>query len=281
MPREVSKAPARRSCEGWCRLRKAARRQKWRRSYASPEGIWGWPKRSTPVPWNRLLVAVRLRKREACCSTPQQVRAVRRQLTQKQWHRILKACCPRKWRGRLATSAGVWTARGQLTQHEWYRLLKFCRRKLGGTSFVTPQELLVHVLDGVYLAAAAGCGGSRWRKGVPFIAHLLKTIRQRARDSRESPYNRKRARGEQLPEGQVRDIARDIEDEEERNELMQRLREHIRGDAELEGILHGLETGMNASEIKRLLGLDDTAYATARRRLRRQLDKLGLRGGKS
>jgi RNA polymerase sigma-70 factor (ECF subfamily) len=60
-----------------------------------------------------------------------------------------------------------------------------------------------------------------------------------------------------------------------RQELAQ-IRALFAGDAVVLGILDGLGEGLEAEQIRERLGLDSTAYDTARRRMRRALLREGL-----
>jgi hypothetical protein len=187
----------------------------------------------------------------------------------------------------LATPQEVWQARQQLTPEQWHRLLKAARIKRGGTSFATAEELVEDVLNSTYIAAATGCGGRRWRKSVPFMAHLMMSIKGRAHDDRNCADRRhtdRRGPDRSLHAAQAGDVLEDLLHEESRQErqaLIEAVRERVRGDRELEEILQGIEEGRPVSEVMGRLNLDITRYESARRRLRRLLEKLGLRGGRS
>jgi RNA polymerase sigma-70 factor (ECF subfamily) len=139
----------------------------------------------------------------------------------------------------------------------------------GGLGWVDVlNEAIVRVLDGT----------RAWPPGVPLLAFLSGVMRSICLD------HWRRARRE-LPGDDPDGLAEEAEqmpDQERTLAAAQALAEVNRlfaRDAQARKIIAGLAEGLEAQEIRRLYGLSEVEYDSARKRMRRALLRSGLAGG--
>lgn len=176
---------------------------------------------------------------------------------------------------------------------QWARLYKRASILLGGTQYRDPQELLNEAVVRT-LRAANGEHGRHWPASVPFVAYLMQTIRGLASDSRESlaaaPLREMEtlatdslsadealgAHGQFHPD--VVTLAIEAGECAEARENAQadvaKIDAFFAGDNEVGWIIEGTKEGLQAKEIRELAEMTPTQYETARKRLRRGLEKL-------
>jgi hypothetical protein len=196
----------------------------------------------------------------------------------------------------LATAEEVQRAIQEIDNADYIRLLKVARLKLGGSIYTDPEELVDEALLTPY-RAALGEGGRRWKRGVNFVAFLVKTIQGLASDSRGSA--ERRLTMSNLIPGQEGKPDRDLFEkpcfgatsaenevvaqadagtnhlaEEARDAHLAKVREFFRSDEAVNWIIKGIEEDKSAQEIQSLAGMSATQYATARCRWRRGLEAI-------
>jgi DNA-directed RNA polymerase specialized sigma24 family protein len=131
------------------------------------------------------------------------------------------------------------------------------------------QEAIARTLNGI----------RKWRRGVSFLGHLFGTMRSIASHAAEELKGGVVAPGDDpdedgdafTPPDAVEFAARFPKAERiaEAHEKLQALYDHFRDDERVLLILEGLETEMSGPEIQRALGISQTEYETAMKRLRR------------
>jgi hypothetical protein len=182
-----------------------------------------------------------------------------------------------------ASPAEVGTACKRLTVAEHLRLRQIARIAMHGAPFTAPGDLIAEAIGTAFLAAQ-GEGGRRWPRKVPFMSYLVMTMRGIASDARRA------IRWRTLREifdsdddelkGRITDLLSvpSVEeiwtDEEEGRRREEFLRAHFRDDPEILAILDGISKGFTAPEIRKKEGMTDTEYDSARRRLRRNVERL-------
>lgn len=181
----------------------------------------------------------------------------------------------------------------QLTLPDLLRLRKAARYCLPGSRYNDPDELLNEAVMRT-MSAADGGKGRVWRKSVPLMAYLIKTMEGLANDSRES--------WEQGHIGHLEDMGADgmssadiadrygpaqadlptqLSELEHDRDLQQRAQEdlakiddYFKDDIDVSWIIMGIKDGLSSAEIRSLASLTQTQYETARRRFRRGVEKL-------
>jgi DNA-directed RNA polymerase specialized sigma24 family protein len=186
-----------------------------------------------------------------------------------------------------ATGVEVAEAIAKLTSADHVRLLKAARIKLVGTAYTDARDLYREALITPY-AAARGLGGRRWPKDVDFMTFLMKTIQGIASDSRKSAERRQTRPlcdndlGRQdIPANVSPSTEEVVEDEQEAVELqyrseinLRRVCDYFSSKPQVMSIINGMQDGKSPSEIQESSGMSKTQYESARRALRRGLEKL-------
>lgn len=180
-----------------------------------------------------------------------------------------------------------------LSDTDLLRLRKAAAFLIGGTDYSDPQELFNEAVVRT-LRAACGEKGRRWPAGVNFMAYLMQTMTGLADDSRESVKVRPTRELETLAtdglsadealgkHGQYHpDVVTLAIEAGERAEAHDaavedaaKIDAYFAGDDEVGWLLMGHREGMKANQVREIASMSQTQYETARRRLRRGLEKL-------
>lgn len=185
-----------------------------------------------------------------------------------------------------------------LTAAERLRLFARARQLVWGTEYTDPQELFNETVKRALVAASGSKQeeerGRPWpidRVQLPaFLARCMDSI---ANASRESHDQTRTDRLEVLA-GETGDVdaviyqagrwntdaleqAIEVEDKRERERRAQAdaqaIESHFKDDQEVLAVIEGEKEGMPVADVLALFDLDQRTYDTARRRLRRQVDK--------
>ena len=186
-----------------------------------------------------------------------------------------------------------------LTAGERLRLFARARLLLWGTEYTDPQELLNEAVKRALIAASGakqeGERGRPWPLDrVPLPAFLSGCMDSIADSSRESLGQTQTDRLEAIA-GEAMDVdtmiyraggwntdtveqAIEVEDAADRQQRAradaQFIEAHFKDDQEVLAVIEGEKADMPVAEVLALFDLDQRTYDTARRRLRRQVDKL-------
>lgn len=186
-----------------------------------------------------------------------------------------------------------------LTTAERLRLFARARLVLWGTEYTDPQELFNEAVKRALVAASGdkkdGERGRPWPiDRVQFPAFLSRCMDSIADGSRESLGQSHTDRLEALT-GEIGDVdavmhraghwntdvveqaieAENTFDRQQRAESDARIIEtHFKNDQEVLAVIEGEKADMPVAEVLAIFDLDQKTYDTARRRLRRQVDKL-------
>lgn len=200
---------------------------------------------------------------------------------------------------RTANALELATAIAKLTPQEILRLRKKAGILILGTEYTDPNELLNEAVKRAMIAASNTAAederGRPWPlERVALPAFLSKVMESIADASQESVYQTRTDRLEDMagPDGSI-DIAMhgaghshsnvletmlSREEEEARAAAARRdvelIEEHFKEDQVVLAILEGEKDGMSAQEVCEMFGFDRTTYDSARRRLRRNVDRL-------
>lgn len=198
-----------------------------------------------------------------------------------------------------ATAEDLAEAFGRLTTEELLRLRKRAELQIWGTEYTDPMELLGEAVKRAILATTVdkqeGERGRPWPKDrVPLPAFLSKSMDSIADASRESLDQVATDRLEALA-GAESDVGTELyrgghfhsdvaEQLMEREEAQARqlaakqdaeaIERHFTGDDAVLAVIEGEKEDMSAKDVRQLFELDEKTYDSARRRLRRKVDKL-------
>lgn len=199
-----------------------------------------------------------------------------------------------------ASAEDIRNAIEELSQADMVRLHKASKNCLFGTEYKDTQELRNEAIMRA-MRAAHGDKGRRWKKSVPFMAFLIRTMQGIANDSYESLTQTKTDSMEDMATEQtsieealhehghfhrgIEVIVVEIEKAEERQALAKQdldaIDQFFKDDSEVNWIIMGYKDGLTASEVRELSEMSPTQYETARRRFRRGLEKIPLHRRKS
>jgi DNA-directed RNA polymerase specialized sigma24 family protein len=161
-----------------------------------------------------------------------------------------------------------------LTQADHLRFCSVARLEMRGTSYTTPEELVLLAVQDPWLAAR-GEGGRRWPPHVPFPAYVIMTIRGMCLDSRRQL--KRAAAGKVIWEGgdhEEPDVAAQVERGDQARIDLEALLTHFENDSDVRWLIRAERDGLSPAEVKDGSGMTETDYNTARRRLRRGIQKL-------
>jgi hypothetical protein len=200
---------------------------------------------------------------------------------------------------RHATLEELASAVNRLTKEELLRLRSKAKLHLWGTGFTDPKELLNEAVKRALIAASGDKRnqerGRPWpidRVELPaFLSGCMESIADSARKSVVQTHTKRLEvmagdRGDVdaviheagLWSPDVVEQAIDVEEAAQRQERARLdaalIEQHFKNDQEILAILEGEKAGMAVAEVLEMFELDQTAYDSARRRLRRQVDKL-------
>lgn len=192
-----------------------------------------------------------------------------------------------------ATAADVRSAIEELSREEAARMHRAASYCMNGTRYGSATDLVNEALLRC-LRAADGQKGRRWPTAVPFVAFMIQTIKGVANDSRESLEQRASVPLEDATLAAAAEVeapglrtyttpdfveqAIQLEEEQERIEKAAadaaRIEAHFEGDAQMSWLIMGLKDDLSPSEIQAVSGMNQTQYNSARRKLRRHMEKL-------
>ena len=194
---------------------------------------------------------------------------------------------------RNATKEEICSAYTMLTEIELARLERAAKYALWGTEYTDPLELVGEAITRL-LEGAGGDGGRHWPIGVEFMACMVRTIQSIADSSLNSNEQKKTKRLAAMAgdDGDMEDVlfannhfqtdvveqAIDEEDESERQAAIKAdadlIEQHFKNDEQITWIIMGEKDDLKPAELQELSGMTPTEYDSARRRFRRNLDKL-------
>ena len=198
-----------------------------------------------------------------------------------------------------ATAEELSDAVGRLTVEERIRLAKKARILIWGTEYSDPLELLSEAVKRALIAATGDRSykerGRPWPKNrVDLPAFLSECMKSIADSSRESIHQTMTVELEAIA-GDTGDmdsalndwgysqpdiVAQAIDFEEDESRIAQaradvaKIERHFENDQDVLAILEGEKEEMTAAEVLSMFSMDQKTYDSARRRLRRQVDKL-------
>ena len=175
--------------------------------------------------------------------------------------------------GTHATAAEVATALVALSDADLIRLKRVAQLRSAGLSAVTWEDLLNE-------AVTRSLAGARvWPLDVPFIAFMAQTIRSIASEERRRIEHEQTSAEADLQSGEddnqpITDMAiNDITPERQvvARRTLKAIEDLFQYDREAEAILRGFAEGATPEQIQVSAALTPTQYASAQRRIRRQL----------
>ncbi|TXI17923.1 MAG: hypothetical protein E6Q67_12530 [Roseateles sp.] len=200
---------------------------------------------------------------------------------------------------RHATVEELSQAIAQLTKAELLRLTYRAKLLAWGTEYANPLELFNEACKRALIAASGdrrdGERGRPWPiDRVPLPAFLSGCMDSIAEASRDSAYQTKTDRLEAVASetgdvdavihkaglwnSDVVEQAVEAEDIAERQEAAQRnaeaIEKHFANDQNVLAVIEGEKAGLSVAEVLEMFEIDQTAYDSARRKLRRKVDKL-------
>lgn len=185
--------------------------------------------------------------------------------------------------GEAATLAHIEAAIDCLSDAEWLRLRKMAASHLWGTRFADPDELVNETIT--RLAE----GTRHWPTGMKFVPWMDSAMKSVADGLRQLRSRKLEALAADVvecddPEEALDIFASDSQTpldsmltEEARNaatDALEKIAEYFKDDQDVTWILMGIEDGLKADEIRDTAGMTQTQYETARRRMRRGIEKL-------
>lgn len=171
-----------------------------------------------------------------------------------------------------------------LSDTDWIRLRKIATGHLWGTRLGDPDALINETIERLIT------GNRTWRVGMAFVpwmdsamrsvANNLRTLKQETTmvlagdlanggDDPDEPIDIVGEDGETPLDTLLTQEARSMAENE-----LSKIEESFKGDQEVGWILLGLEENLSASEIQAMGEMTKTQYETARKRLRRERDRL-------
>jgi len=186
----------------------------------------------------------------------------------------------------ILSNAEIRTALEALSKPELLRLTKIAARMVGGTRF-TSDEL---VQEAIYRALKEK-GGRKCPRDVPFLKFLANVMRSVASADRKTtaidPITQAdrsasittEDQASRVPDG--RKTPEDVLiDADEYEKCVKSLQDLFVDDSECLLIVMGDLDGLQAEEVREMGGMDEKTWNTARRRMRRKIDKLCPEGWK-
>lgn len=170
-----------------------------------------------------------------------------------------------------------------LTDADWMRLRKMAKANLWGTRLDDPYELINETFERLI------AGGRTWNVGMEFIPWMrsaMKSVADGIRNRNSVKWETPIAElaGDSDPDttpeffGSEDKTPLDLALTEEARALAEaelaKIEAHFKGNQNVELVLMGIEDGMKPDEVREIGGITMTQYETARKQLRRGLDKL-------
>lgn len=171
----------------------------------------------------------------------------------------------------------------RLTEADWARLRKMAQANLWGIRLDDPEELINETFERLI------AGSRSWRAGMAFVPWMRSAMKSVADGIRNRNAVKLEATTTDLADDCDPDAAPDIFGSEERTPLdlvlteearamaesdLAKIEAHFKGDQNVELILMGIEDGLKPEEVRDIGGLTLTQYESARKQLRRGLDRL-------
>lgn len=174
---------------------------------------------------------------------------------------------------------------GGLSDIEWIRLRKMASNHLWGTRLEDPDALINETIERLI------DGKRTWNVGMAFVPWMDSTMKSVANNLRTLKRQPKVALagdlvggGDDPPEEPLDIVGEDgqtpldalltLEARSMAEKYLAKLEERFKGDQEVGWILMGLEEGLGASDIQAMGEMTKTQYETARKRLRRERERL-------
>lgn len=170
------------------------------------------------------------------------------------------------------------------------RLRKEASHMIGGTRFENPHDLINETVERLL------SGDRTWPIHVPFERFFTNAMRSVAYGIRHLKRQKSEVLAADHAEGtpdemdpievlgaKTPSIEEQFIREEDRQAAARHLatiEEHFKNDAEVTMVLMGIEDEISPAEVREMAGMTLTEYETARKRLRRGLERLSLKGRK-
>lgn len=171
----------------------------------------------------------------------------------------------------------------RLTEVDWARLRKMAQANLWGTRMDDPEELINETFERLI------AGSRTWRTDMAFVPWMRSAMKSVADGIRNRNAVKLEATTTDLADDCDPDSAPDIFGSEETTPLdlvlteearamaeadLAKIEARFKGDQNVELILMGIEDGLKPEEVREIGGLTLTQYESARKQLRRGLDRL-------
>lgn len=185
--------------------------------------------------------------------------------------------------GAAATLDQIEDAIESLTDADWARLRKMANANLWGTRLDDPEELVNETLERLI------SGSRTWSTGMVFIPWMRSAMKSVADGLRNRKAAKLEATATDLTNDCDPEAAPEVFGSEEATPLhlilteearvmaesnLARIEAHFKGNQTVELILMGIEDSLKPEEVREIGGLTLTQYETARKQLRRGLDRL-------
>jgi DNA-directed RNA polymerase specialized sigma24 family protein len=170
-----------------------------------------------------------------------------------------------------------------LTDADWARLRKMAYANLWGTRMDDPEELINETFERLI------SGGRTWNMDMAFVPWMRSAMKSVADGLRNRKATKLVATATDLADDCDPDTAPEVFGSEETTPLdlvlteeartmaeakLARIEAHFKGNQTIELILMGIEDGLRPEEVREIGGLTLTQYESARKQLRRGLDRL-------
>ena len=174
----------------------------------------------------------------------------------------------------IATQEEYAEALGQLSDEDYERLEKIARLRVIGLHAVAWRDLLHDAIERLL------DGRRRWPRNVPLVVFLRETMRSIASDHwRRLDGSVVVAESETgtddetdgRPVANAVDETADPERRASAEETIRWIEDAFEGDGEALRVLAAMASGQSPREIQQEVGMDETRYASTRRRIRRRL----------
>jgi DNA-directed RNA polymerase specialized sigma24 family protein len=173
----------------------------------------------------------------------------------------------------IATPADVEAEIQKLTEADYIRIRRVTGLQVRGTGFC-PDELVIIVLQEPWLVAM-GQRGRRWPPKVAFMAYLIMTVEGMCKDERLRLWRLAKRRAILDSEDEsVPDVADLVDRHEQAKKTLDELFALCTLDRGVLEIIKAEAEGASPEDVQQRSGMTRTEYNTARRRLRRRMERL-------
>lgn len=185
--------------------------------------------------------------------------------------------------GAAATLDQIEDAIESLTDADWARLRKMANANLWGTRLDDPEELVNETFERLI------SGSRTWNTGMPFVPWMRSAMKSVADGLRNLKAAKLEATATDLADDCDPDATPEVFGSEKTTPLdliltkearaiaesdLARIEAHFKGNQTVELILMGIEDSLKPEEVREIGNLTLTQYETARKQLRRGLDRL-------